>query len=406
MADLAEQATRSVFISYSHDSEGHRQWVLQLANRLCDEGLEVRLDQYDVGPGHDVAAYMNDSVSKSDKVILVCTEKYVDKVDAGRGGAGYENMIVNGEILARTRTEKFIPILRDNSAGSRPTTLASRIYVDFRQDSDFEKSLVHLLRGIRDLPAAVRPSKQPKVASVAITPSDEPANDPWFTEQRQKAEAGVKGRATMEVKVKPHHAHGSFGHLALRDAARASEIRTFGWPIGIFLDNEQSPSAVQDGIEADVRFRLDDSSYDHWAIRTDGSFYLRQTLFEDKRDPEAIFFNTRIVRVAESMLYIRRLYEKLALPKGSTVSFEVAHEGIAGRRLSVAGNRHLSPFLRKIKASESRTLVHFAHPLSDEQVPTRVKEILEPLFVLFDFFKLSDEVYQDIVKRFIGGEIS
>ena len=36
-----------VFISYSHDTEAHRDKVLAFADRLCrDDGIDVSLDQY------------------------------------------------------------------------------------------------------------------------------------------------------------------------------------------------------------------------------------------------------------------------------------------------------------------------------------------------------------------------
>ena len=37
---------KTVFISYSHDSEGHREKVLALSERLREDGIETILDQY------------------------------------------------------------------------------------------------------------------------------------------------------------------------------------------------------------------------------------------------------------------------------------------------------------------------------------------------------------------------
>ena len=38
-----------VFISYSWDNEDHKQWVLELANKLVKEGVNVLLDRYELG---------------------------------------------------------------------------------------------------------------------------------------------------------------------------------------------------------------------------------------------------------------------------------------------------------------------------------------------------------------------
>ncbi len=39
-----------IFISYSWDSEEHKEWVLNLANKLCDDGIDVILDRYHLRP--------------------------------------------------------------------------------------------------------------------------------------------------------------------------------------------------------------------------------------------------------------------------------------------------------------------------------------------------------------------
>lgn len=44
-----------VFISYSHDSQQHKDWVLRLANELRTNGIDAKLDQWDLSPGQDIA---------------------------------------------------------------------------------------------------------------------------------------------------------------------------------------------------------------------------------------------------------------------------------------------------------------------------------------------------------------
>ena len=38
----------TVFISYSHDSDEHKNWVLQLATRLRSNGVDVILDRWNL----------------------------------------------------------------------------------------------------------------------------------------------------------------------------------------------------------------------------------------------------------------------------------------------------------------------------------------------------------------------
>ena len=42
---------------------------------------------------------MEEGLTKSDRVLVVCTPEYVRKADAGEGGVGYEKMIVTAQIV-------------------------------------------------------------------------------------------------------------------------------------------------------------------------------------------------------------------------------------------------------------------------------------------------------------------
>lgn len=151
----------------------------------------------------------------------------------------------------------------------------------------------------------------------------------------------------------------------------------------------------------------DHPSYDYWALRLDGAFYLRQSLFEDRRDPEAIFFNTRIVRVAEGFQLARNLYRELKVPSKSDIAIAIRHDGILGRRMSSSNPaRHLSPFIRKCQEDSAVAMTRIIHPVADPDIVSGTKALLDPLFILFDYFKLSDSVYEEIVLSFLKGQVT
>jgi hypothetical protein len=47
---LKADAPERVFISYSHDDEVHKARVLDLANRLREDGVDAVIDQYEESP--------------------------------------------------------------------------------------------------------------------------------------------------------------------------------------------------------------------------------------------------------------------------------------------------------------------------------------------------------------------
>ena len=92
-------AAPKVFVSYSHDSPDHKQWVLDLATRLRTCGVDAILDQWDLGPGGDLPHFMEQSIANSVRILMICTERYVQKANAGTGGVGYEKMIVTADLM-------------------------------------------------------------------------------------------------------------------------------------------------------------------------------------------------------------------------------------------------------------------------------------------------------------------
>src|SRR5436305_781177 len=102
----AETRAPTVFISYSHDTPAHKKWVGELASRLVEKGVEVVLDQWDLGLGDDVPKFMEKSVGEADRVLMICSETYVRKADDGKGGVGYEAMVVTGELVRKLETNK------------------------------------------------------------------------------------------------------------------------------------------------------------------------------------------------------------------------------------------------------------------------------------------------------------
>ena len=133
------------FISYSHDSTAHKNWVLKLASDLRAKGVDVVLDQWDLVPGQDVSLFMQRGIAEADRVIMICSSDYVTKSEQGVGGVGYERLIVTAEVVNSIDTIKFIPILRGAGRPKKtPSFLGPRMYVDLENDSEYETKLIEL----------------------------------------------------------------------------------------------------------------------------------------------------------------------------------------------------------------------------------------------------------------------
>lgn len=157
----SDSETPIVFISYSWDNQEHEDWVIKLATKLCDNGVNAILDKWDLGPlGKPLPHFMQESISKSQRVICIMTPNYKKKTDNLAGGVGYEYSIITSEILTDgANTSKFIPLFRAGTdADAIPIALKGRKYVDMREDALFEeKFFQELLRDIHDEPKFKKP---------------------------------------------------------------------------------------------------------------------------------------------------------------------------------------------------------------------------------------------------------
>jgi len=152
----------TVFISYSWDSQEHENWIINLASKLCDNGVNAILDKWDLGSlGKPLPHFMENSITKSQRVICVMTPNYKKKTENLAGGVGYEYSIISADIFTNgINTSKFIPLFRSGTdTDAIPIVLNGRKYVDMRDDSNFEdKFLNELLRDIHGEPKFKKPT--------------------------------------------------------------------------------------------------------------------------------------------------------------------------------------------------------------------------------------------------------
>ena len=144
----------TVFISYSHDSDEHREQVLALSERLRADGIKTLLDQYVNGsPRQGWPRWMLDQLDAADFVLVVCTETYYRRFrgheEPGKGkGVDWEGaLITQGLYDSRSRTLKFVPIFLSAAAEDWiPEPLRSGTHYTLTSGNDY-KRLYDFLRG-------------------------------------------------------------------------------------------------------------------------------------------------------------------------------------------------------------------------------------------------------------------
>ena len=105
-----------VFISYSHDSQEHKERILGLADRFREDGIDCNIDQYEDSPAEGWQRWMLNQVEAADFVLVVCTEQYHRRFrgheEVGKGkGATWEGGVIIQELYDdQGKNSKFIPV--------------------------------------------------------------------------------------------------------------------------------------------------------------------------------------------------------------------------------------------------------------------------------------------------------
>ncbi len=144
-----------IFISYSHDDDAHRDFVLRLANRLrAEQGVDCQIDQHFLPgfPPEGWIKWMYDQVHNADFVLMVCTPLYQQRfernVEEGGRGVGFEGVVISQTLYNRYfNNPKFIPVVPDlGNFDDVPLMLQG--YTTYRLPSQFQ-TVGDLVNGVR-----------------------------------------------------------------------------------------------------------------------------------------------------------------------------------------------------------------------------------------------------------------
>ncbi|HVI01907.1 MAG TPA: SEFIR domain-containing protein [Enhygromyxa sp.] len=154
-----------VFISYSQDSDEHKQRVLALTQALRADGIDAVVDQFVGNPEQGWPRWMIDELAAAQFVLLVVSDAYRKKAEgavprgAGKGVKWESHLTVQEIYDADARNEKFIPVLLEGvSEAAIPQVLRAWTY--YRWPADSEALLRRLLAQPKVVPAPLGPPKR------------------------------------------------------------------------------------------------------------------------------------------------------------------------------------------------------------------------------------------------------
>ncbi|XWK87803.1 MAG: GUN4 domain-containing protein [Phormidium sp.] len=161
------QTPIKVFISYSWDSEEHKNKVLLLANTLRQCGIESMIDRYQQSPPEGWYRWMRNQIKESSFVLVICTEKYErrywnkEEKEQGLGVIWEGGLIIEELYDGQGDNKKYIPILLSPTDKNYiPHSLKSytvyRLF-DEKYDPKIQGGFQDLYRHLTNQPAVEQP---------------------------------------------------------------------------------------------------------------------------------------------------------------------------------------------------------------------------------------------------------
>jgi hypothetical protein len=156
----ASYVAPKVFISYSWVCSER---VIELAERLVNDGVDVVLDVWELMEGQDKYIFMERCVTDETitKVLMICDRSYAEKANSRKGGVGDETMVISPEVYAKATETKYVPIIFERDEDGKeyvPTYLKSRLYFDLSSDEVYESGYEKILRNLFNKPERSKPS--------------------------------------------------------------------------------------------------------------------------------------------------------------------------------------------------------------------------------------------------------
>jgi hypothetical protein len=176
---------KRVFLSYAWESDEYKLWVKQLAVRLRADGVNARLDEWDLPKNGNIPEFMNREVREADWVLVVCSPGYQQRVrdteDGKRvSGDGWEIRLLSSNIFV-TNTNKILAVLaRGRWQDAAPDSLRGQLYFDLSEPQTFEKNYRALLTAITGTAEKAPPVGSPPASETeeTVEPLRGPATTP------------------------------------------------------------------------------------------------------------------------------------------------------------------------------------------------------------------------------------
>jgi hypothetical protein len=231
-----------VFISYAWENEEYSDWLAQLAAQFREDGVNARLDRWHLKDGQTIPEFMNSEVRQADKVLVLCSPKYRQKVhameDGGSStGSGWESMLLNSAMFTQDARSKAVTALTLGEwREAAPDYMQGLPYEDLTQsgETNLRSAYIALLRRLTGTGETAPPLHTPQYTHA-------PEVSPLFAEQNLDVRATDRSTLPPVIKL-PTRYRMPYRSLGKRFAGRVESL----WQLHDLLNLDDT--AIVEGV--------------------------------------------------------------------------------------------------------------------------------------------------------------
>lgn len=191
-------------------------------------------------------------------------------------------------------------------------------------------------------------------------------------------------------------------NVELHDALLRNKGHETGWPVWMITDIPDSNPEIIDGVIECWLMGGRSSDSDFWRASKDGAFFLLRTFDEDGPESElrpgsTLSLTLPVWRVGECVRHAGRMAAEFG---AEAIDMLVSWEGLADRELSSwpTRGRWMGPG-RVARQNTLETSVRVRPEDAIDGAPGAVRELVEPLYELFDFFVPPQAMYAEELEK-------
>lgn len=387
-----------VFISHATED---KDFVRDLAEILRGSGVKVWYDEYELKVGDSLRQKIDDGLARSKFGAVVLSPSFFQKNWTQYELDGLTARQMSGERvilpiwyrLTKDELLKYAPSLADIVALNSSIQTREEIAAEIANKVNGGTSL----SGNMSLGSAI--SMQVSNSTLISSEDIKRKLDEWATEQRESARI---------IPSDSKYGYVESAHTLIRAEDQIwtpqEILKTAESAKGIYRDKFRP---TQDGIE--LRVEADDLALPrYWKLDRSGKSYSCELLTEDFEQPritssrghleKTLWLDLAVGRIARLLRDSARIYEELGISSGEPYLLSIKHNRIGGRTLYSTEYIYYA-FRDKISQEDSHTWQEeVTQDRINNQLVELMHEIANPLFFLFDF----SEVYEDMVEKILG----